>query len=83
MQRRGVTFSTSDGWTTQTRLTAAPAGAGSFDSDLPMDQSFGRLTVGAELMDLGSGLHLRAEYDGAFSDNTTRHGGTLRFAYDF
>ena len=81
--RAGVTFSSADDWTTKARFTAAPAGAGTFDITLPMDDVFGRVSLGAELTNLNNGMHLRAEYDGAFSENTSSNSGMLRFSYDF
>ena len=41
------------------------------------------VSLGAELTNLNNGMHLRAEYDGAFSENTSSNSGMLRFSYDF
>lgn len=81
--RAGVTFSSADDWTTKARFTAAPAGARTFDVTLPMDDVFGRISLGAEPTNLNNGMHLRAEYDGAFSENTASNSGMVRFSYDF
>ena len=79
----GATFSTTDGWTSTMRLEAAPASVGGFSVVLPMDDVFGRVGAGVDLMGLKNGISLRAEYEGAFSEHTSRNMGSLRFAVDF
>ncbi len=81
--RAGVSVSSVRDWTTQTRLAAAPSGAGGFDVTLPMDTVYGRVGAGVQLAGTNNGLSVRVEYDGAFSGHTSRNGGSLRVAQAF
>ncbi|MEP9375277.1 autotransporter outer membrane beta-barrel domain-containing protein [Aquabacter sp. CN5-332] len=79
----GATFSTTDSWTSTMRLQAAPAGVDGFSVLLPMDDVFGRIGAGIDLAGLKNGIHLRAEYEGAFSEHTSSNMGSVRFSLDF
>nr|WP_245428544.1 autotransporter outer membrane beta-barrel domain-containing protein [Mesorhizobium ephedrae] len=78
----GVSFGTANNWDTSARLASAPAGAGTFDSEIPLAQVVGRLTAGVDITD-DNGFSLRVDYGGSFSDTYTSHGGTLRLGYRF
>lgn len=78
----GVSFGSADSWETTARLANAPDGTGSFDSEIPLAQVVGRLTAGVDLAS-DNGFGLRVNYQGAFSDTYTSHGGALRLSYRF
>jgi uncharacterized protein YhjY with autotransporter beta-barrel domain len=78
----GVSFSSTDSWDTSARLAHAPAGIGTFDSEVPLADVVGRLTAGVDLAN-DNGFSVRAQYSGAFSDTYTSHGGSLRLSYKF
>lgn len=83
--KAGVTFSSTDEWSNSARLRHVPAGVGGFDVVLPLDDVFARVGAGLDL-GLGSlkrGLSVRAEYEGAFSEHTSRNTGSLRLSLDF
>jgi outer membrane autotransporter protein len=78
----GVSFSSVDRWDTSARLAEAPAGIGTFDSDVPLADVVGRLTAGVDLAN-DNGFNVRAQYSGSFSDTYNSHGGSLRLSYKF
>ncbi|MBB3980148.1 hypothetical protein GGQ64_005400 [Rhizobium azooxidifex] len=78
----GVSFSSADSWDTSARLASAPAGVGVFDSEVPLAEVVGRLSAGVDLAN-DNGFSLRLNYQGAFSDTYTSHGGALRVGYKF
>ncbi|HEY9211232.1 MAG TPA: autotransporter outer membrane beta-barrel domain-containing protein, partial [Ancylobacter sp.] len=81
--KAGVTFSSTDSWSSTVRLLAAPAGVGGFDVVLPLDDVFARVGAGLDLGGFKNGLNLRAEYEGAFSEHTNRNMGSLRLSVQF
>ncbi|WP_234051721.1 MULTISPECIES: autotransporter outer membrane beta-barrel domain-containing protein [unclassified Xanthobacter] len=81
--RFGGTFSTTDSWTSTTALVGAPLGLGGLDVVLPLDTVYGRVGAGLDLAAVKHGMNLRAEYEGAFSEHTSRNMGTLRFSVNF
>jgi uncharacterized protein with beta-barrel porin domain len=78
----GVSFSSADSWDTSARLANAPAGIGTFGSEVPLAAVVGRLTAGVDLAS-DNGFSLRLNYQGSFSDTYTSHGGALRLSYKF
>jgi outer membrane autotransporter protein len=78
----GVSFSSVDSWDTSTRLASAPAGIGTFDSEVPLADVVGRFTAGLDLAK-DNGFSVRVEYNGSFSDTYTSHGGSLRLSHKF
>jgi outer membrane autotransporter protein len=78
----GVSFSSADSWDTSARLVGAPSGIGTFDSEVPLADVVGRFTAGLDLAK-DNGFSLRVEYNGAFSDTYTSHGGSLRLSHKF
>lgn len=81
--RSGVTFSSLDNWSSTVSLVAAPAGVDGFSAVLPMDDVYARIGAGLDLAGFKNGLALRAEYEGAFSEHTSRNMGSLRLSIDF
>jgi hypothetical protein len=75
--RGGVSFGDQSSWTSSARLAGAPDGAGSFDTDVPVDDVVARATAGLQILNNGE-VNVRAQYDGEFSDNITSHGGSIR-----
>ncbi|MGH6859694.1 MAG: autotransporter outer membrane beta-barrel domain-containing protein, partial [Phyllobacterium sp.] len=78
----GVSFSTADDWNTSARLAHAPAGIGTFDSQVPLADVAGRLAAGVDLAS-ENGFNVRLNYQGLFSDTYTSHEGSLRLGYKF
>jgi len=77
----GVSFSSVDSWDTSARLAEA-RGIGAFDSQVPLADLVGRLTVGVDITS-DDGFSVRLDYEGAYSDTYTSHGGALRLGYRF
>lgn len=48
-----------------------------------MDDVYGRVGAGLDLAAVKTGINLRAEYEGAFSDHTSRSMGTLHVSVNF
>lgn len=78
----GVSFGSADTWETHARLISAPAGTGTFQSDMPLPGTTGRIYAGVDIAS-GNGFSLRTQYSGGFSDSTSSHSGTLRLSYRF
>ncbi|MGU3492564.1 hypothetical protein ACLBXM_00855 [Xanthobacteraceae bacterium A53D] len=81
--KAGVTLSNTDGWSTAASLRAAPVGIGAFSAVLPMDDVYGRVGAGLDLSGLANGFQLRGEYEGAFSEHSSRNMGSLRLSLPF
>ncbi|MEP9375284.1 autotransporter outer membrane beta-barrel domain-containing protein [Aquabacter sp. CN5-332] len=81
--KAGVTLSSTDSWSNTVSLLAAPAAAGGFSVVLPMDDIYARVGAGIDLTGLQHGFGLRAEYEGAFSEHTSRNMGSLRLSVQF
>jgi uncharacterized protein with beta-barrel porin domain len=80
--RMGVSFGNQSGWTSSSSFDGAPDGAGTFDTDVPMDDIVARVAGGMQL-DGENGLGVRLQYDGEFSANLTSHAGSLRVSWAF
>ncbi|CAB3897953.1 hypothetical protein LMG26686_04336 [Achromobacter mucicolens] len=78
----GVSFLSKDDWTTTSRLRGAPAGTGSFDTSLPIDDVVGKVGAGLHVM-RAAGVDFRLQYDGQFSENVRSHSGTLKVMVPF
>jgi uncharacterized protein with beta-barrel porin domain len=50
--------------------------------EVPLADVVGRFTAGLDLAK-DNGFSLRVEYNGAFSDTYTSHGGSLRLSHKF
>src|SRR5690606_21756406 len=73
----GVTLLSKDEYTVKARLQGAPAGAGSFETSLPMDNVIGRLGAGLQISNV-SGIDIRLQYDGEFASKRQSHRGSLK-----
>ena len=80
--RVGVSFANQDDWHSSARFRDAPAGSGALSSVIPIDNVTGRVDVGLEFA-ASERLKLRLQYDGAFSENTNSHTGSLRASWAF
>jgi uncharacterized protein YhjY with autotransporter beta-barrel domain len=74
--RVGVSLLSNADWSVAARLRGAPAGVGTFDTTLPLDDTVGRIGAGVQLYS-ASGLELRLLYDGEFSEHVESHAGSL------
>ncbi len=78
----GVSVLSNDRWRQSARLTGAPAGTGSFATELPVDQVAGRLTAGLQLY-TGRMIDIRAQYEGEYGGRLIAHGGTVAASLRF
>ncbi|MCD0502923.1 autotransporter outer membrane beta-barrel domain-containing protein [Bordetella petrii] len=78
----GVTLLSKDEYTVKSRLQGAPAGTGSFETSLPMDNVIGRLGAGLQVSNAG-GIDFRLQYDGEFASRTQSHRGSLKVMVPF
>ncbi|WP_438857496.1 autotransporter outer membrane beta-barrel domain-containing protein [Achromobacter spanius] len=78
----GVSFLSKNDWTSSARLRGAPAGTGSFDTTLPIDDVVGKVGAGLHVMRAG-GVDFRLQYDGQFSEHVRSHSGTLKVMVPF
>lgn len=78
----GVSFLSDDEYTVRARLQGAPAGAGSFDTSVPMDDVIGRIGAGLQVSN-AAGIDFRLQYDGEFSSHIQSHRGTLKVMVPF
>ncbi|WP_052097462.1 autotransporter outer membrane beta-barrel domain-containing protein [Achromobacter sp. RTa] len=78
----GVSFLSQDDWTSSARLRGAPAGTGSFDTTLPIDDVVGRVGAGLQVMNAG-GVDFRLQYDGQFSEHVRSNSATLKVMVPF
>ncbi|HWL71313.1 MAG TPA: autotransporter outer membrane beta-barrel domain-containing protein, partial [Geminicoccus sp.] len=80
--RGGVSFADQSAWRSTARLAGAPDGAGSFATEVPIDEVVSRVDAGLQILN-GGDVAVRVQYDGEFSDNVTSHGGSLRVDFRF
>lgn len=80
--RGGITLTRGDEWEIETQFSAAPEGLSAIKITEPYDETVAKIDAGIQLLDI-SGMELRFEYNGAFSDTTTQHdgSGSLRFRF--
>ncbi|MCY1531405.1 outer membrane autotransporter barrel domain protein [compost metagenome] len=78
----GVSFLSQDDWTSSARLRGAPAGTGSFDTTLPIDDVVGRVGASLQVMNAG-GVDFRLQYDGQFSEHVRSNSATLKVMVPF
>nr|WP_255809819.1 autotransporter outer membrane beta-barrel domain-containing protein [Achromobacter sp. ACRQX] len=78
----GVSFLSKDDWTSTARLRGAPAGTGSFDTSLPIDNVVGKVGAGLHVARAG-GVDFRLQYDGQFSERVRSNSGTLKVMVPF
>ena len=78
----GVSLASTDNWTTQAQLAAAPAGSRDFRTSLETGRVFGHATVGVELASK-AGFDLRLQYDGLLSDRARSSGGSVKATWRF
>ena len=82
LKRGGVSFADQSSWRSVARLAGAPNGAGSFATEVPIDEVVGRVDAGLQILN-GGDVGMRVQYEGEFSDNVTSHGGSLRIDFRF
>ncbi|WP_269541783.1 autotransporter outer membrane beta-barrel domain-containing protein [Cerasicoccus fimbriatus] len=75
-------YSVDDSYNTTARLTAAPAGAAPFESNIPIDDFFGRVEAGLQ-WNLNEHISIQGRYNGEFGDTIQSHGGKLSVAYQW
>jgi outer membrane autotransporter protein len=75
--RGGVSFANQSSWSSAARLAGAPDDAGSFATEVPIDEVVGRIDAGLQVLN-GGDVGVRVQYDGEFSGNVASHGGSLR-----
>jgi uncharacterized protein with beta-barrel porin domain len=80
--RTGVSIANQDDWQSCARLQGAPIGTGFLITQVPLDTVTGLIDAGIEFS-ANERLKLRLQYDGAFSENTQSHTGSLRVSLDF
>jgi hypothetical protein len=78
----GVSFLSEDEYTVKARLQGAPAGSGTFETSVPMDDVIGRVGAGLQVSNAG-GIDFRLQYDGEFSSHIQSHRGTLKVMVPF
>lgn len=78
----GVSFLSEDEYTVNAHLQGAPAGSGSFETAVPMDDVIGRIGAGLQVSHAG-GIDFRLQYDGEFSSHTQSHRGSLKVMVPF
>jgi len=78
----GVTLLSKDEYTVKARLQGAPAGTGSFETSLPMDNVIGRLGAGLQISN-ADGVDFRLQYDGEFASRTRSHRASLKVMVPF
>jgi hypothetical protein len=78
----GVTFLNKDSWDTTSRLQGAPAGTGSFNTSLPMDDVIGRIGAGLQVA-TAKGVDFRLQYDGELASHAKSHSGSLKVMIPF
>ena len=64
------------------RFEGTPASVGNFTVSSSEDEVLGTVSTGIDFFSMGN-THARISYDGAFSDNTVQHSGSVRFTLDF
>jgi outer membrane autotransporter protein len=78
----GMSFLSNPSWQVRTTFLGAPAGSGSFTTNLPGDRVLGRVSVGAQVL-TADAFDLRAQYDGDYGGSMRSHAGTLTLAWRF
>lgn len=78
----GVSLLSQDNWKTSARLRGAPAGTGSFDTSLPMDNVVGKVGAGLQVTQAGR-IDFRLQYDGQFGQKTRSNAATLKVMVPF
>ncbi|SEJ51604.1 autotransporter outer membrane beta-barrel domain-containing protein [Achromobacter sp. NFACC18-2] len=78
----GVTLLSKDEYTVKAALQGAPAGSGSFETSLPMDNVIGRLGAGLQVSNAG-GIDFRLQYDGEFASRTQSHRASVKVMMPF
>ncbi|MFD4837131.1 autotransporter outer membrane beta-barrel domain-containing protein [Achromobacter sp. NPDC058515] len=78
----GASFLSQDDWTSSARLRGAPAGAGSFDTSLPIDDVIGKVGAGLAVMKAG-GVDFRLQYEGQFSQHVRSNSASLKVMVPF
>lgn len=78
----GVSLLSRDDWKSSARLRGAPAGMGTFDTSLPIDDVIGKVGAGLEVTQAG-GMDFRLQYDGQFSEHVRSHSATLKVMVPF
>ncbi|MCD0503154.1 autotransporter outer membrane beta-barrel domain-containing protein, partial [Bordetella petrii] len=78
----GVTFLNKDSWDATTRLQGAPAGTGTFNTTLPMDDVIGRLGAGLQVS-TEAGVDFRLQYDAELASEAKSHSGSLKVMIPF
>src|SRR5690606_29351052 len=78
----GVSFLSEDEYTVKAQLQGAPAGSGSFETSVPMDDVIGRIGAGLQVSHAG-GIDFRLQYDGEFSSHTQSPRGSLKVMVPF
>jgi outer membrane autotransporter protein len=79
----GVSFSSEDAWETDATLAASPDGVGTFRTTLPIADVVAKLRAGVSFVNESNDLEVKLEYDGAFGDDYSSHGGLLRLSKRF
>ncbi|UOM33527.1 autotransporter outer membrane beta-barrel domain-containing protein [Acuticoccus sp. I52.16.1] len=74
----GASFSTLDDWETDARLEYAPRASGTFESTVPIAAAIAEVDIGLTLSHAPSAIDARVEYNGAFGNDFSSHGGMLR-----
>jgi len=78
----GASFLSQDDWTSSARLRGAPAGTGSFDTSLPIDDVVGKVGAGLQVMNAG-GVDFRLQYEGQFSQHVRSNSAALKVSMPF
>ncbi|QVQ26080.1 autotransporter outer membrane beta-barrel domain-containing protein [Achromobacter deleyi] len=78
----GASFLSQNEWTSSARLRGAPAGTGSFDTSLPIDDVIGNVGAGLAVMKAG-GVDFRLQYEGQFSQHVRSNSASLKVMVPF
>ncbi|MOA60942.1 hypothetical protein D3C78_1859600 [compost metagenome] len=78
----GASFLSQNEWTSSARLRGAPAGTGSFDTSLPIDDVIGKVGAGLAVMKAG-GVDFRLQYEGQFSQHVRSNSASLKVMVPF
>ncbi len=78
----GVSFSSTDKWESQARLTSAPSGTDLFKSTLETGRVFGRVSTGVQVLS-NKGMDVSLQYDGLLSSKVNSHSGSLKATWSF
>jgi len=78
----GVDFLSDANWATEARLSAAPASAGTFTSEVENPDVIGRFRAGVDVL-ASSTMDVKVEYDAAFADGFVAQAGSFRLNYRY